>query len=214
MIFNRRRDVNLPTAMIRPESDSASALLSLSHDLADSVAQAGQAVVGVNARPRLGSSGIHWSRGIVVTADHTIERDEDISLDLPDGRTVSAVLAGHDPKSGLAMLTTRGAFPIAIKGDTASLRVGHMVLAVARPSERGLSASWGVISALGRKSTGYIHVDLTIYPGFSGGPLVDAQGRVLGLNTVGPKGVALAIPRATIDRVIGQFIRMEGAARD
>ncbi|HTU46264.1 MAG TPA: trypsin-like peptidase domain-containing protein [Bryobacteraceae bacterium] len=200
--------------MLRFESDSASALLSLSHELADSVAQAGQSVVGVRARPRLGSSGIHWFRGVVVTAGHTIERDDEITLELPDGRTVSAELAGYDPRSGLAMLTARGEFPVAVKGDAASLRVGHMVLAVARPSERGLCASWGIISALGGKRGGYIHLDLTMYPGFSGGPLVDAHGRVVGLNTLSPKGAALTIPKATVDRVVGRFIRNGDAALD
>jgi S1-C subfamily serine protease len=200
--------------MLRLESDSASALLSLSHELADSVAQAGRSVVGVHARPGLGSSGIHWARGVVVTADHTIERDEEISLELPDGQTVSALLAGHDERSGLAMLTARGEFPVAVKGDAASLRVGHMVLALARLSERGLSASWGIISALAGKGGRHIHLDLTMYPGFSGGPLVDAHGRVLGLNTLGPKGVALTIPRTTIDRVVGRFLRNGRAGRD
>jgi S1-C subfamily serine protease len=200
--------------MLRLESDSASALLSLSHELADSVAEAGRSVVGVNARPRMGSSGIHWSGGIVVTADDTIEREEEISLYLPDGQTVSAELKGQDPETGLAVLTTRGDFPVAAKGDTASLQVGHIVLAVARPRRRGLSASWGIVSALERKGSGYIHSDLTIYPGFSGGALADARGRVLGLNTLGPRDAAVTIPRPIIDRVVGQFIRMRRAARD
>ena len=203
--------------MERSPSESAGALLALSNDLAEAVARAGQTVVAVYGRPRLPSSGVHWRQGVVVTADHTVKRDEGLSLGLPDGRTVAAVLAGRDPSTDLAVLKLQGGdFPAAELGDAAALRVGHMVLAVARPSERGrgLSASWGVISALGgpwRTWHGgqvdqFIRLDLTLYPGFSGGPLVDAHGRVVGINTSGPRNMVLTIPRPTVDRVVDQLL--------
>src|SRR5262245_52713763 len=138
--------------MERVSSEGASALLALSNDLAEAVALAGQAVVAVYARPRMPSSGVHWRQGVIVTADHTVKRDEDISVGLPDGRTVAARLAGRDASTDLAVLTLAAAeLPVAASGDATALRVGHVVLAVARSSERGrsLSASWGVISALG-----------------------------------------------------------------
>jgi len=196
-------------------SEGASALLALSHELAESVERAGQAVVTVHARPRLPSSGVHWRQGVVVTADHTIKRDEEISVGMPDGRMVSALLAGRDASTDLAVLKLpEVAFPTAESSDAAALRVGHVILAVARPGERGLSASWGMISALGgpwRTWYGgqvdqFIRVDLTLYPGFSGGPLVDAHGRVVGINTSGPRGMVLTIPWATVDRVVGQLL--------
>jgi S1-C subfamily serine protease len=188
-------------------SDRTSALLALSHELADSVAQAGRFVVGVRARTLIGSSGIHWLQGVVVTADYTVERDEEISVKLPDGRTVSARLAGRDPAAGLAILTIQSEFPTAKRGDAAPIKAGHVVLAVARPGVRGLSASCGIVSALSGPRGRYIHVDLRMYPGFAGGPLVDGHGRVLGLNTVGPGGVALTIPSATVDRVVNRFMK-------
>jgi S1-C subfamily serine protease len=152
---------------------------------------------------------------VIVTADHTVKRDEEISVGLPDGRTISALLAGRDASTDLAVLKLPEVeCPTAERADAGSQRVGHVVLAVARPGERGLSASWGVISALGgpwRTWYGgqvdqFIRVDLTLYPGFSGGPLVDARGHVVGINTSGPRGMVLTIPGATVDRVVGQLL--------
>jgi S1-C subfamily serine protease len=203
--------------MEKVSSEGASALLALSNDLAEAVARAGQAVVAVYARPRMPSSGVHWRQGVIVTADHTVSRDEEISVGLPDGRTVPAALAGRDASTDLAVLTLPAPeLPVADIGDAIALRVGHVVLAVARPGERGrgLSASWGVISALGgpwRSWHGgqidqFIRPDVSLYPGFSGGPLVDAHGRVMGINTSGPRSIALTIPPATVNRVVGQLL--------
>jgi S1-C subfamily serine protease len=203
--------------MEKVASEGAGALLALSNDLAEAVARAGQAVVAVYARPRMPSSGVHWRQGVVVTADHTVRRDEEISVGLPDGRTVPAALAGRDASTDLAILTlTAAELPVADIGDASALRVGHVILAVGRPGERGrgLSASWGVISALGgpwRSWHGgqidqFIRPDVSLYPGFSGGPLVDAHGRVMGINTSGPRSIPLTIPPATVNRVVGQLL--------
>jgi S1-C subfamily serine protease len=205
-------------------SEVSSALLALSNDLAEAVACASQAVVAVQARPRMPSSGVHWRQGVIVTADHTVKRDEDISVGLPDGRTAPAVLAGRDPSTDLAVLKLQGLeFPTAEIGDAAGLRVGHVVLAVARPGERGrgLSASWGVISALGgpwRTWHGgqidqFIRPDLTLYPGFSGGALVDTRGRIMGINTSGPRSMVLTIPPSTVNRVVSQLLERGRIAR-
>ena len=205
-------------------SEASSALLALSNDLAEAVAQAGRAVVAVQARPRMPSSGVHWQQGVVVTADHTVKRDEDVSVGLPDGRTAPAVLAGRDPSTDLAVLKLQGLeFPTAEIGDAAGLKVGHVVLAVARAGERGrgLSASWGVISALGGPWRTWhggqidrlIRPDVTLYPGFSGGALVDARGRIVGINTSGPRGIALTIPPSTVNRVVGQLLERGRIAR-
>jgi S1-C subfamily serine protease len=205
-------------------SEVSSALLALSNDLAEAVGRASQAVVAVHARPRMPSSGVHWRQGVIVTADHTVKRDEEVSVGLPDGRTVPAVLVGRDPSTDLAVLKLQGLeFPTAEIGDATALRVGHVVLAVARPGERGrgLSASWGVISALGgpwRTWHGgqidqFIRLDLTLYPGFSGGALVEARGRVMGINTSGPRNMVLTIPPSTVDRVVGQLLERGRIAR-
>ena len=79
-------------------------LVALSNELAGAVEQAGRAVVAVNARPRFASSGVIWRPGIVVTAEHTIRRREEIGIAMPDGRTTSATLAGRDAGTDLAVL--------------------------------------------------------------------------------------------------------------
>jgi S1-C subfamily serine protease len=196
-------------------SEASSTLLALSNDLAEAAERAGHAVVAVNARPRMPSSGVHWRPGVIVTADHTIKREEDLTVMLPDGRSLAATLAGRDASTDLAVLKVQGGeFPTAEIGDSSALKVGHLVLAIARPGERGLSASMGVVSALsgawrtwsGGQIDQFVRLDVTLYPGFSGGPLVDTQGRVVGLNTSGPRSVVLAIPTATVNRVVDQLL--------
>jgi S1-C subfamily serine protease len=203
-------------------SEEFSALLALSNDFAAAVERAGRAVVAVNARPRMPSSGVHWRLGVVVTAEHTIKREEEISVMLPDGRSIPATLAGRDASTDLAVLRLQGGeFPTAEIGESAMLKVGHLVLALGRPGERGLSASMGVVSALGgawRTWSGgqidqFVRLDLALYPGFSGGPLVDAQGSVVGVNTSGPRSTVLAIPTSTVNRVVDQLLEKGRIAR-
>ena len=187
-------------------------LLSLSNELAEAVERVAGAVVTVNARPRLASTGVHWRPGIVVTADHTVRSDEDITITRADGRTVGASLAGRDPSTDLAVLRIGDTdLPRAALGEPGSLQVGHIVLAVGH----GPRVSWGVMSALGgpwHSARGgaidqFLRPDLTLYPGFSGGPLVDAQGRVVGINTSGLlRQLELAIPVSTVGRVVDELV--------
>lgn len=209
-------------------SEISSALLALSNDLASAVEQAGRAVVAVNARRRIPSSGVHWRSGVIVTADQTVKRDEEITVTLPDNRTVPATLAGRDSSTDLAVLKLQelemphpASLPTAEIGDASLLKVGHIVLAVARPGESGLSASMGVVSALsgawrtwgGGQIDQFVRLDLTLYPGFSGGPLVDASGRVVGINTSGPRSMVLTIPASTVNRVIDGLLEKGHIAR-
>jgi serine protease DegQ len=182
------------------------ALLSLSNDLAAAVERAAPCIVAVHAR-RPPSTGLHWRPGIVVTADHTVRTEQDITVTTADGRSLPAVLAGRDPGTDLAVLRVTGlGAPTAVPGEDAGLRVGHMVLALGY----GPRASWGVISALGPRWRSWrggeidrlVRLDLVLYPGFSGGPLVDTAGRVVGLNTSGlARETNLAVPLTTVSRV-------------
>jgi S1-C subfamily serine protease len=187
-------------------------LLSLSNELAEAVERVAGAIVAVNARPRLASTGVHWRPGIIVTADHTVRSDEDITIARADGRTVNASLAGRDPSTDLAVLRIGDTdLPAAALGEPGSLQVGHIVLAVGH----GPRVSWGVMSALGgpwHSARGgaidqFLRPDLTLYPGFSGGPLVDVQGRVVGINTSGLlRQLELAIPASTVARVVNELV--------
>jgi len=194
-------------------------LLALSNDLAGAVERAGRAVVAVHARRRLPSSGVHWRPGLVVTAEHTVQAEAGITITRPDGRNVPATLVGRDPGTDLALLSVEdGGFPTAEMGDTATLKVGHMVLALGH----GPTASLGVVSALGGPWTSLrggqvdllVRLDLTLYPGFSGGPLVGVEGRVLGINTSGlSRLLRLSIPAATVARVGEELARTGRVAR-
>jgi len=176
-------------------------LLALSNDLAAAVERAGRAVVGVNARARLGSTGVHWRGGLIVTADHTVQADEEITVTRPDGRAVAATVAGRDPSIDLAVLKIEAPDVETAEVSTDAARVGHIVLALGA----GPRASWGVVSAL---EANLLHLDLTLYPGFSGGPLVDVQGRVVGINTSGTsRHLQLAIPAVAVNRVVDELLR-------
>ena len=202
--------------MSADKSDTGSAIVALSNNLADAVERAGATVVGINARQRMSSSGVHWKQGVIVTADHTIRREDEITVTLPDNRTVSATLAGRDASTDLAVLKLEGTdFPVAVIGDVDSLKVGNLVLALGRSSDRSLTASWGVVSAKGdawRTWRGgqidqLLLPDLTLYPGMDGGPLVDTSGCVVGINTAGlSRRSDVTIPVSTINRVVNQLL--------
>lgn len=208
---------------MKESSEGAGALLVLSSDLAGAVERAGRGVVAVYARPRVPSSGILWHPGVVVAADHTIKRDEEITVSLPDGGSVSAKLVGRDPSTDLAVLKLESKeLPVVPIGDPKKLRVGHLVLAVGRSGGNNLGASLGVISALGdawRTWRGghvdqFVRLDLSIYLGFSGSALVDARGDVVGLNTSGlARGMGLAIPATTVSRVTAELLEKGHIAR-
>src|SRR5215475_15868224 len=103
-------------------------LLALSNELASAVQQAGRAVFAVHARPRLPSTGVHWRPGLVVTASHTVESDGEVTLMTPDGREVSAQVAGRDPGLDVAILRAEaGTVPVAELAPDADLRIGHLV---------------------------------------------------------------------------------------
>lgn len=187
-------------------------LSNLSEALAEIADYGGRGVVRVEARRRLPASGIVWSAdGLVVTAHHVVQRDDNIHVGLPDGRTVSATLVGRDPSTDLALLRAEATdLTPAAWATPDDLRVGHIVLALGRPG-RTVQATLGIVSALGdewRTPAGgkldrYLQTDVVMYPGFSGGPLVDAAGQVLGLNTSALlRGVSLTVPAPTVRRVV------------
>src|SRR5262249_15551655 len=131
-------------------------LLALSDELAAAVERASRAVFAVHARPRTPSTGVHWRAGLVVTANHTVQLDAEITVTRPDGRSVAARLVGRDPALDLAALTVdAGDVPMAELGDSDAVRVGHMVLALGA----GPRASWGVVSAVGAARPGRVDSD-------------------------------------------------------
>jgi S1-C subfamily serine protease len=197
---------------------SSSALLAnVSDELAGAVERAGAAVVTVHGRRRHPASGIVWTAdGLIVTANHVVERDEELEIGLPDGRTVAAELVGRDPGSDLAALRITASEAAPLSRTSVEPRVGHIAVAIARPGPSGVMASLGVVSAVGgplRFRGGasldrYVQADVAMLPGFSGGPLVDTVGNLIGLNssTLGRSG-QLTVLSVTIDATVATLLQ-------
>lgn len=177
-------------------------LKEFSTDLTAAVEKGGASTLLVDARKRYPASGIAYAEDLVLTADHVVTREESIKVTLPDGKSLSATIAGRDPGSDLALL--RLAEKAMVPANTSDdIKVGQLVLALGRPNNAGVQASWGIVTAIsgptrtfrGGLLDEYVQTETTPYPGFSGGPLVNSEGEVLGLNTSGlTRGSALTIP--------------------
>lgn len=197
-------------------SENSNTLLALSDQLADAVARAGTSLVAVHARPRLPSTGVHWRDGVVVTTEATIRRDREIEVTLPEGARASATLAGRDRGTDLAVLRIpEGRLPVASLGEPSRLQPGHLVLALARLDGSGPRAAFGAVAATGGRWRCWkggeidrlLQSDVTLYPGFGGGPLVDMSGRVQGINSGGlSRPLATTIPVETVNRVVAQLL--------
>src|SRR5438132_2637525 len=170
-------------------------LRTLSNQMADAVERVSPALVLVNGRQGRPGSGIVYAQDLVITADHVLEREEDLTVVTHDGRTLPAQFVGRDPSNDLAVLRVQG-LGVSPASAAEPARVGQFVLAVGRPSDSGPMASLGIVSAIGgpvRTGRGgmlekYIRTDATPYPGFSGGPLIDAAGAGVGITTTGTGG--------------------------
>lgn len=189
-------------------------LVDLSNAMAEAAEKVGASTVMVNARRRMPATGIAYSADLILTANHVVEREEGITVTLSDGSEVSATVAGRDHGTDLALLRLER--PVAKPAETAKdAKVGQLVLALGRPSEAGIEASLGVVSVVGGPVhtrhgaiDKYIRTDTTPFPGFSGGPLADAEGRVVGLNTSGfGHGVAITIPADLAWKVAEQLAK-------
>lgn len=202
---------------------SGSRLAGLSDSIADAVERIGPATVRVDAREGLGGSGFVWAAdGVIVTAAHVVEREEEILVGLPDGSELSAELVGRERSCDLALLKIeRQGLVAPVLAPDGTLRVGNLVIAVGRPDQGGTAASMGIVSALGGQRRirdndpveGYVWTDVGMYPGFSGGPLIDARGRVVGMNSSGLGSIAnMALPVAALGRAVGELL--SGAKED
>ncbi len=156
-------------------------VMDLSNALAGAVERAAGSVFAVHGRRRLPSTGVLWRAGLIVTASHTVEPDREVTLTAPDGRTLSARVAGRDPGLDIVVLRAEvDGVSVADIGDDSRQPVAGEILAV----------------------------DLTLYPGFSGGPLVDVLGRVIGITTSGiSRHLQCAVRAATVTRLAEHVVR-------
>lgn len=196
---------------------------SFSQELAGAAEKAGVSVVTVRARHRIPSSGIFWRKGVIVTADHAIRPDAEISILVSEDKKISATLAGRDPSTDVAILKLDDDSGLKAPQFAAasSLRLAHFVLALGRTRTGNLVASAGIIGGLsgpyrtwrGGQVDQNIRLSLELYPGFSGGPLINTEGQVIGMNTAIGHGRPITIPAATIDRVVDELLAKGYIAR-
>lgn len=177
-------------------------LTDFSNGLASAVEKGGASTVLVDARKRYPASGIALAEDLVITADHVVTREDGIKVVLADGKTFEAMIAGRDPGSDLVVLRLQEKV-LTPAPTSEEVKVGQLVLALGRPSNAGIQASWGIVTAIsgptrtfrGGMLDGFVQSETTPYPGFSGGPLINTEGEVLGLNTSGlTRGSSLTIP--------------------
>ena len=212
---------------VRPETDE-DLLDAYSRAVVGVVEKVGPAVISIGVRkrtrsPRYGQEGagsgvIIAPDGFVLTNHHVVEGAEDVQVRLTDGRSFSAHLVGSDPATDLAVVRAEASnLPTADLGDSDSLRVGQLVIAIGNPLGFQSTVSTGVISALGRALRSQsgrlienvIQTDVPLNPGNSGGPLVDSRGRVIGINTAMifmAQGISFAVPVNTVKWVVGELV--------
>lgn len=199
-------------------------LQNLSNDLAAVAETVGSSVVAVQAQHRIPSSGIQWRKDVIVTVNHGIRRNEGIRVLLGPEASIAATVVGRDSSTDLAILklSAKDTFPVPQLAEASSLKLANLVLALGRSWRGNLVASQGIVGGLsgdwrtggGGKIDRHIRLDLRLYSGFSGGPLVDVQGKVAGINTRGlAPGRAVTIPVSTVNRVVDELLEKGHIAR-
>ena len=180
------------------------------------------------APPQIGSGVIVSSDGYILTNNHVVEDAEEILVTLNDQTTkFSATVVGADPHTDIAVIKVESETPLSpvTLSDSDTLEIGDLVLAVGNPFGVGQTVTMGIVSATGRSGFGMVNVedfiqtDASINPGNSGGALVDAQGRLVGINTLiisrmgGNQGIGFAVPINMARRVMDQIIEFGNVER-
>jgi S1-C subfamily serine protease len=196
-----------------------STLKDLSDDIATLVEKASKSVVRVDARRGRAGTGIVWDTGLVLTANHVVEQEDEIQV-VVDDKSTKATLVGRDPATDLALLKVEGlSAPAMARAKVEDLKPGQIVLAIGRPGS--LKATFGTISAVSSSWRGWrgseiehlIQTNAPLYPGFSGGPLVDVDGRAVGMNSwVFGRGDGRAVAMDVAERVVAS-LKADGRIR-
>jgi len=192
-------------------------LIELSNALAQATDRAAANIVAVHTERRGSSSGIVWRTGVIVTSEHSLRRDEEIQVTLPNGHVAPATLVGRDPSTDLAVLKCADATnAVSEFGDVAALKPGSLTLVVGRTRASGPVAALGVVSLVAadrRTWTGaslipYVRLDVGLQPTAVGGAVIDASGKVVGLAT--PRFArfgAIAVPASSINKIADTLLQ-------
>ena len=197
------------TSTLEPQVTPALPGLALSEAIADLAATAKPSVVLIGQGQSHGAGVIWRSDGIIVTNRHVLRRDR-VDVILDDGRKLTGIVAARHPDRDLAIVKIAADdLPAARLGDSSTVRPGQLVVAVGHPPGLRSAATAGIVVAAGQAATlegprtgDWLQTDVTLRPGNSGGPLVDAQGGVIGINTMVSGRLALSIPSATVERFV------------
>jgi S1-C subfamily serine protease len=201
---------------MKDTTNSTSLLRTLSDQMADAVERVSPTLVQVNGRQRQPGSGLIIGPDLVLTADHILERNDNLTIQLHDQRTLPAQFVGRDRGTDLALLRVSDLHTTPATPTTVEARVGQLTIALGRSNSEGPMASVGIISAIGgplRTGIGtvlerYIRTDAIPYPGFSGGPLIDTAGHVIGMLTTGlANGIPLAIPYTIAQHIADTLVQ-------
>ena len=174
---------------------------------ADLAARLRASTVEVRSEERGGGSGVIWrTDGLIITNHHVAQTDHPTVV-LADGRSFPSRVTARDPERDLAALQIEATdLPAAEIGDSAALRVGHLVLAMGHPLGIKGALTMGIVHAVSGGGSGparWVQADVSLAPGNSGGPLVDVEGRVVGINSMIAGGLALAVPSNAVTRFLG-----------
>jgi serine protease Do len=166
-----------------------------------------RSTVAVRDGRRGSGSGVIWRPGGIIVTNAHVVLGRGARVELSDGRTFDSVVTARDQRRDLASLKIRAEnLPAAEIGDSDNIRPGELVFAVGNPLGIAGALTTGIIQAHGpadgRRSPHWVQADVRIAPGNSGGPLADAQGRVIGINSMIAGGLALAVPSNTIERFL------------
>jgi S1-C subfamily serine protease len=182
---------------------------------------ASPSVVSVSSDGRNGT-GIVWDdQGHIVTAYHVVHGLEEVEVGSDSGETFTAKVLGRDKGSDLALLKIEAKLPPIAKGDSESLRVGQFVLALANPYATKASATSGIITSVKRSVGGWwgvgiedaVVTDARVNPGYSGGPLVDASGKMVALNIAYMSSRGIAVPIQKVSAVVEQLASGKAVGR-
>ena len=183
--------------------------LALSEAIADIAAEVRKSVVLIGQNGSHGAGVIWRSDGIVVTNRHVLRGDR-VDVVLDDGRKLTGIVAARHPDRDLAVvkIAADDLHPAAL-GDSSTVRPGQLAIAVGHPPGLRSAATAGIIVAAGQAATlegpqtgDWLQTDVTLRPGNSGGPLVDARGGVIGINTMVSGRLSLSIPSSAVERFV------------